>query len=102
MMPYLSQAIFVLLLGAAIFWFAKNIRRVMRNIRIGREEGINDRKKERWMETIRVALGQSKMVSRPVAGIMHIFIYVGFVIINIEVLEIILDGITGKHRLFIS
>ncbi|MFN5493174.1 MAG: 4Fe-4S dicluster domain-containing protein [Bacteroidota bacterium] len=100
MMPYLSQAIFMLLLGVAIFWFAKNIRRVMRNIRIGREEEINDRKKERWMETLRVALGQSKMVSRPVAGIMHIFIYVGFVIINIEVLEIILDGITGKHRLF--
>ena len=52
------------------------------------------------MTMIRVALGQSKMVVRPVAGIMHIFVYVGFVIINIEVLEILIDGVAGTHRIF--
>lgn len=57
-------------------------------------------KKARWMQMVKVALGQSKMVTRPVAGIMHIFIYVGFIIINIEVLEIIVDGIFGTHRVF--
>lgn len=60
---------------------------------------VSDRKK-RWMQMAKVALGQSKMVTRPVAGIMHIFIYVGFIIINIEVLEIIIDGIFGTHRVF--
>jgi ferredoxin len=48
----------------------------------------------------RIALGQTKMVVRPVAGIMHIFVYLGFIIINIEVLEIIIDGIFGTHRIF--
>jgi len=99
-MEYLSQGIFVLLFAVAVVWFTRNVRRVIRNIRLGRDESVNDRKKERWSEVLRVALGQSKMVSRPVAGIMHIFIYAGFIIINIEVMEIILDGITGKHRLF--
>lgn len=67
---------------------------------MGRDEQINDQKGERWKTMARVALGQSKMVVRPVAGLMHIFVYLGFIIINIEVLEIILDGIFGTHRLF--
>ena len=60
----------------------------------------NDRKPERWLTMLRVALGQSKMVVRPVAGILHIFVYVGFIIINVEVLEILIDGIFGTHRIF--
>jgi heterodisulfide reductase subunit C len=73
---------------------------VIRNIRLGREINRSDRKAERWKTMIKVALGQSKIVARPVAGILHIFVYAGFVIINIEVLEILIDGISGTHRIF--
>jgi heterodisulfide reductase subunit C len=96
----ISQIIFFLILSASVFLFAKNIRKVIRNIRLGRELDRSDRKGERWMTMIRVALGQSKMVNRPVAGILHIFVYAGFIIINIEVLEIIIDGVAGTHRVF--
>jgi heterodisulfide reductase subunit C len=77
-----------------------NIRKVIRNIKLGQEVGEIENKKERWGNVVRIALGQSKMVVRPVAGLMHIIVYVGFVIINIEVLEIIIDGLFGTHRIF--
>lgn len=93
-----SNILFALALVAAVALFTRNIRRVIRNIRLGRDQVINDRPAERWAEMARVALGQSKMVSRPVAGFMHILIYAGFIIINIEVLEIIIDGLFGTHR----
>jgi len=96
----ISNIIFIIFLIAAIAAFAYQVRKIRRNIMLGRDKVINDRKGERWSETFRVALGQSKMVSRPLAGIMHVFIYVGFVIINIEVLEIIIDGVLGTHRIF--
>ena len=59
-----------------------------------------DRPKERWINMLRVAFGQSKMVSKPISGALHIIVYLGFIIINIELLEIILDGLLGTHRLF--
>ncbi|MCX6275413.1 MAG: (Fe-S)-binding protein [Bacteroidetes bacterium] len=93
-----SQIIFILLFLASVVFFAQNIKKIRRNINLGKPLDRTDRPKERWMTMMRVALGQSKMVVRPVAGIMHIFIYVGFVIINIEVIEIIIDGIAGTHR----
>ena len=99
-MAYLEQILFLLVLATAIYFFAKRIKEIRRNILMGRDQQINDRKKERWMNMIRIALGQSKMVVRPVAGIMHVIVYVGFVIINIEVLEIIIDGMLGTHRVF--
>jgi heterodisulfide reductase subunit C len=95
----ISNILFALALAAAVALFTRNIRRVIRNIRLGRDQVINDRPGERWAEMARVALGQSKMVSRPVAGFMHILIYAGFIIINIEVLEIIIDGLFGTHRI---
>ena len=95
-----SSIAFVLVMIAAIGLFTRNARRVMRNIRLGRDEVRNDRRAERWMLMTRVALGQSKMVTRPIAGILHIIVYAGFIIINIEVLEIIIDGIFGTHRVF--
>jgi heterodisulfide reductase subunit C len=94
----ISNILFALALVGAVALFTRNIRRVVRNIRLGRDQVINDRPAERWSEMARVALGQSKMVSRPVAGFMHILIYAGFIIINIEVLEIIIDGLLGTHR----
>lgn len=96
----LSSILFLALLMSGIWFFTKSLRTIIRNIRLGRNVEINDRKSERWWQMIRVALGQSKMVSRPVAGFFHVIIYAGFIIINIEVLEIIIDGIFGTHRIF--
>lgn len=96
----LANIIFIVCLAAAIWFFSKNVGKIRRNILLGRDVDRTDNKAERWKTMARVALGQSKMVVRPIAGLMHIFIYIGFVIINIEVLEIILDGVLGTHRLF--
>jgi len=93
-----GQIIFTLLLIAAIFLFTKNVRKIARNIKLGKPLDRSDRAGERWMKMLRVAIGQSKMVKRPISGMMHIFVYVGFVIINIEILEILIDGVFGTHR----
>ena len=90
--------IIALLAGGGLFFV--NVRKIIRNISLGKKLDRSDNKAERWKIMTKVALGQSKMVVRPIAGILHIFVYVGFVIINIEVLEIVLDGIFGTHRLF--
>lgn len=89
----------VLFVGASAF-FAINARKVRRNILLGRDVQINDKKSERLSTMIRVALGQSKMVTRPLSATMHILVYVGFVLINIEVLEMLVDGFSGQHRVF--
>ena len=96
----IGQVAFALLLGTALYFFARRIQKVRRNIQLGRDIDLSDRKSERWAIMARVALGQSKMVVRPVAGVMHILIYAGFVLINIEVLEILIDGLFGTHRVF--
>ena len=80
---------------------ARNIKRIIRNIKLGKDVNRSDNKGLRWKTMLRVALGQSKMVVRPVAGILHVLLYIGFVIINIEVIEIIIDGIFGTHSVFI-
>ena len=80
--------------------FARNIKRIIRNISLGKSIDRKDQSGLRWKNMFRVALGQSKMVSRPIAGFLHVVVYVGFVLINIELLEIILDGLTGAHRIF--
>ncbi|MDX1462093.1 MAG: (Fe-S)-binding protein [Marinirhabdus sp.] len=97
-MQYIPNILFLVALAAGIGYFTKNIRKVIRNIKLGREVDASDHTKERWGNVVRIALGQSKMVVRPVAGLLHIIVYVGFIIINIEVLEIIIDGIFGTHR----
>ena len=99
-MQYLPNILFLILLAAGIGYFTMNIRKVIRNIKLGQEIGEITHKKERWGNVVRIALGQSKMAVRPVAGLMHLIVYVGFVIINIEVLEIIIDGLFGTHRIF--
>jgi len=95
-----SNLIFALCLGIASFFFGRNVIKVKQNINLGRNIDRSDRPTDRWMTMARVALGQSKMVVRPVAGFLHILVYVGFVIINIEVLEIVIDGLIGTHRVF--
>tara|TARA_B100001115_G_scaffold82905_1_gene61054 strand:+ start:540 stop:1847 length:1308 start_codon:yes stop_codon:yes gene_type:complete len=94
----IGNIIFLLIFIAASLLFTRNLKRIIRNIKLGKYVNRSDNKALRWKTMARVALGQSKMVVRPVAGILHILVYVGFVIINIEVIEIIIDGIFGTHR----
>lgn len=99
-MQYFPNVIFVILLVVGVGFFVKNISKLKRNIFLGKEASLNDNKPQRWKNMAKIALGQTKMVVRPIAGMLHIIVYVGFIIINIEVLEIILDGIFGTHRMF--
>ena len=92
--------LFFLLSISSIVFFTLNVKKIRRNIFLGRDLDLSDRSNERWSAMFRVALGQSKMVTRPLSAFMHILVYVGFVLINIEVLEMLLDGFTGQHRLF--
>ncbi|RME19002.1 MAG: (Fe-S)-binding protein [Bacteroidetes bacterium] len=96
----LSSILFIILIVIASVTFTISIRKVRRNILLGKDIQFSTPKEARLKNMIRVALGQNKMINRPIAGILHIFVYVGFVLINIEVMEIILDGILGTHRLF--
>lgn len=96
----ISQIIFILILGLAIVSFWRAVNRISKNIHLGKPLNINDNIAQRWKTMLLVAIGQSKMVKRPLAGIMHILIYAGFIIINIEVLEILIDGVLGTHRIF--
>ena len=95
-----AQILFVAILGFAGWLFAKNILQIRRNILLGREEDFSDNKSLRWKNLLLLALGQKKMFKNPLVAVMHLVIYAGFIIINIEVLEIVLDGILGTHRLF--
>lgn len=99
-MHIVTQLVFILILAFGVGFFVRNIRRLKRNIKLGKAVDRSDNSKKRWANMARVALGQSKMVVRPLPGLMHIFVYVGFVLINIEILEIVIDGIFGTHRIF--
>ncbi|KAF2519244.1 (Fe-S)-binding protein [Flavobacterium salilacus subsp. salilacus] len=99
-MSYIDNILFVLVLAAGFGYFALNVKKLRRNIKLGKDVNRNDNPGARWKNMAMIALGQSKMVRRPIAGLLHIIVYVGFVIINIELLEIIIDGIFGTHRLF--
>ncbi len=100
LLDFLPNIIFTLLLLIAIGFFTRNVSRIKRNIFLGKAINRTDRSKDRWGNMARIALGQSKMVKRPIAGILHVVVYVGFVLINIELLEIVVDGIAGTHRIF--
>ncbi|MBP8793393.1 MAG: (Fe-S)-binding protein [Lutibacter sp.] len=97
-MNYIDNIVFLLLLIIGIGFFTRNIKRVIRNIQLGKTVDRKDQSAKRWENMARIALGQSKMVKRPISGILHILVYVGFIIINIEVIEIIIDGLFGTHR----
>jgi ferredoxin len=99
-MQWISQILFALCLGTGIWFFAGRVRFIRRNILTGRDIDLSDNPAARWKQMLWVAMGQSKMTKRPVAAVFHLFVYLGFVLINIEVLEILLDGLFGTHRLF--
>ena len=97
-MSILPNILFTVLLTVGVGYFAKNVKKLIRNIKLGQDVNRSDNPSERWKNMAMIALGQSKMVKRPIAGFLHIIVYVGFVIINIEVIEIIIDGLFGTHR----
>ena len=100
LMDILPNMFFVIILIISITIFTRNILKIKNNINLGRSIDRSDNKSARWKNMARIALGQSKMVSRPIAGILHVVVYIGFLIINIELLEIVVDGIFGTHRVF--
>ena len=97
-MNYIDNIFFAVLLIIGVGYFARNIKKLRRNIQLGKPIHRTDRADDRLKNMMMIALGQSKMVKRPIAGILHIIVYVGFIIINIEVIEIIIDGLFGTHR----
>ena len=99
-MSYLDNILFAIVLVLGFGYFYSNVKKIIRNINLGIAVNRKDNPKARWKNMAMIALGQSKMVRRPIAGILHIIVYVGFVIINIELLEIIIDGVFGTHRVF--
>ncbi|MFV0305093.1 MAG: 4Fe-4S dicluster domain-containing protein [Moheibacter sp.] len=99
-MHYIDNIIFAILLVIAIWFFSRNIKKLIRNIKLGKSISRFDQPAERWKTMARVALGQGKMGVRPVPAVLHGFVYIGFLLINVEVLEILIDGIFGTHRVF--
>jgi len=97
-MAYLPQILFFLLFAFAVGLFVRNLKRLIRNVKLGKPNWPNDQPKERWRRVLLNALGQKKMFKRPIPAILHFFVYAGFIIINIEILEIIIDGLFGTHR----
>lgn len=98
----ISQIAFLILLGIMVFLIQKRIRFISSCIQLGRDVDISDQKPERWKNMFLMALGQKKMFDRPIVGVMHLIIYAGFFLVNVEVLEIVLDGLLGTHRIFAS
>lgn len=99
-MALLQQTLFLVVLGVAAFFIRKRVLRIRGNIQLGKQNEITDRKNERLNNMLLVAFGQKKMFKKPVPAILHFFIYVGFLVINLEVLEFVIDGIFGTHRIF--
>jgi len=99
-MNFLDNIFFAIILSIGFGYFTLNVKKLIRNINLGRDVNRSDNPSERWKNMAMIALGQSKMIKRPIAGILHIIVYVGFVIINLELLEIIIDGLFGTHRVF--
>src|SRR5215218_10603946 len=98
-MQLVQQILFIVLIAAAIWLFVKKTKFILRNINLGRDEKFESHP-ERWKNVLLIAFGQKRMFDKPLVALLHFAVYAGFLIINIEILEIILDGIFGTHRLF--
>jgi hypothetical protein len=96
---YLESIFFAILLIVGFGYFTINVKKIIRNIKLGKDIDRTDNSSARWKNMAIIALGQSKMVKRPIAGILHLIVYIGFIIINLELLEIIIDGLFGTHRI---
>lgn len=96
----ISQLLFAILLIGSGYFFIKNASKIYRNIKLGKDVDRFDNKSQRLKTMLLVAFGQKKMFKKPISAILHLLVYVGFCIINIEMLEIVLDGLFGTHRIF--
>ena len=99
-MEIIQQIIFAIVLGIVGWLVFKRVNIIKETIGLGKAEDRTDQPGVRFTTMLRIAFGQKKMFDRPVVGILHFAVYAGFLLINIEVLEIVLDGILGQHRLF--
>lgn len=99
-MHIIQELLFVIAFGIAVYLFYRKARQIRQNILLGRDVSLNDDPAARWKNVLLLAFGQKKMFRNPLVAVLHFFVYAGFLIINVEILEIILDGILGKHRLF--
>lgn len=99
-MHIIQQILFIILAAAASYIFARKVKEIARNINLGREEDLTDNSSQRWKNMILLALGQKKMFKRPIPAFLHLAVYAGFIIINLEILEIFIDGVSGHHRIF--
>ena len=97
-----SSLIFSIIFFGSCFLFYRNINIIIRNIYLGKDPGKFEQSKERWKQVFFIAFGQKKMFKKPLVAILHLVVYLGFVIINIEIIEIILDGILNTHRILFS
>jgi heterodisulfide reductase subunit C len=100
LMHVAQQILFIALAVAAVYFFSRKVKEMRRNVLLGRDEDISDNKNQRWKNMVLLALGQKKMFKRPIPAFLHLAVYAGFVIINVEILEIFIDGVTGAHRIF--
>jgi hypothetical protein len=98
-MQLAQQILFIILAGVALWLFIKKVQFINRNIKLGRDENFEPDPR-RWKNVLLMAFGQKRMFDKPFVALLHFFVYAGFIIINIEILEIVLDGIFGTHRLF--
>ncbi len=96
----ISAILFILLLIGGTGFFAWNVMKMRSNINLGRDIDRTDNRKERWKTMALVALGQKKMFTRPIPALLHLAIYAAFIITQIELIEIFIDGIVGSHRMF--
>lgn len=99
-MEYVEQVAFLVVVGVAAFILTKRIKQIRSNILLGKDVDLTDNKSARLKNMLLVAFGQQKMFKNIIPAILHFFIYAGFLVINLEVLEFVLDGILGTHRLF--
>ena len=97
-MSIFSSVFFGFIFISAISFFVFNCKKILRNINIGRDINRSDNKKQRFFKMLRLAFGQSKMLDKPFVGFLHLVVYVAFVLINIELIEIVIDGFLNKHR----
>ena len=100
MINILPNIIFSILLITSVGFFIYNIKKLITVIKLGKPIDRTNNPRKRLSNMIKIALGQSKMVTKPVSGFLHVIVYIGFIIINIELLEILIDGVTGSHRFF--
>ncbi|MFN4248137.1 MAG: 4Fe-4S dicluster domain-containing protein [Flavipsychrobacter sp.] len=99
-MHLVQQILFILCAGISVYFFSKKVGEIRRNIKLGKDEDLTDNSGARWKNMVLMALGQQKMFKKPIPAFLHLAVYAGFIIINVEILEIFLDGILGVHRLF--